>query len=358
MKKGITWTACLIGLWAASGNADSIRVGGEFYPDVYVTETSSRYIIKNPADGSTDVVSKKRVDVTDLKIDSDERHREEILERWQAKRKEEAVAEPKPVAKATARAEAVAVSKAEAAARAETEKAAARAKVEEEAAKAKARQEAARVDLEQEAQMIAAGAGLPSAIAEYVETSQRWGQTPHHIVTFDNTFSRLPDADLPNYRDMRRNSRAGVQPLFFRDWIWVPQSAGQRPSLDQWEIRIGRVGYIDSAKILQIIDRTSVLVCLSYNLSSYLSIAGPIRVYSWDLAKLCGIDTRDQTVMVRKTDTSGHVDGEYVQIPGIFQVTGTTQYTTVAGGPKTVFVLEPFNLEPYRNVIPAAMLQD
>ena len=106
-----------------------------------------------------------------------------------------------------------------------------------------------------------------------------------------------------------------------------------------WSMMEGRIGYIGTAelpgvaKILQIIDSRSML----------------LEPYSFAA-------DHPKAVMVRGVATSGHVDDGYISITKMLKVIGTIQYTTVIGGSRTVFVLEPFDVEPFRNAIPASML--
>ncbi len=53
------------------------------------------------------------------------------------------------------------------------------------------------------------------------------------------------------------------------------------------------------------------------------------------------------TIWIRGVDTSTFADGEDVYFRGTFVVTGTTRYTTVSGGSRTVYVAEVIDLAPY-----------
>lgn len=79
---------------------------------------------------------------------------------------------------------------------------------------------------------------------------------------------------------------------------------------------VGAVGRQPALRIVQVIDESTALVSTA---------SGDIRLASG-------------------FSTAGKVDGGAMSFPGAVQVTRTTQYETVNGGTKTVFVLEPFAL--------------
>lgn len=83
-----------------------------------------------------------------------------------------------------------------------------------------------------------------------------------------------------------------------------------RPEMGR--LQVGAVGTVTGLQIMQVIDNSTTLCMFSDSL---------------------------QTVLVRGYNTSGDVDGQRIELP-LARVTGTTQYTSVLGATKTVFVLE------------------
>ena len=86
-KKAISTKLLLLIIMSIIGvvYADSMVVSGEKLDNVYIGETSTYYIVKNPKDGSFQTISKKRMDIR-KPIQSDDR--KELLKQWEAKRAE------------------------------------------------------------------------------------------------------------------------------------------------------------------------------------------------------------------------------------------------------------------------------
>ena len=277
--KGHVRTLLLVALAALCSRfcyADSIKIGDRTLDDVYITENADYYFVRIPSDGSLETVSKKRTDVRDVNRSSDPEARKRLLQQWQ-----KAIAPEETHARAQAEA-AHTVAQEGARARAQAKAAQKEAAQEEalrkgridwqnEEARRRAQAEAAQAQAE-------ARAKLPSCVREYIDSSQ------------------------------------GRPMCFYQD---------------NWDLKVGRIGYI-RAKIIQIIDDSSLL----------------LELYS-----------RPLMVIVKGVTTSGLVDDKLW--PGytkMLQVTGIVQYVTVLGSTKTVFVLEPFDVGPFRDAIPASML--
>ena len=128
MLKRIFATCLLVSFVAA---ADDIKMGGKTFDDVYVTGRSDSWIVKNPADGSVQTISKKRTDVSAPEFSA---NRDKLLAAWEAQQDthEQAQAAEAPKASSAARtaeteaqaaeAEAQAAEAARAARRAKTER--------------------------------------------------------------------------------------------------------------------------------------------------------------------------------------------------------------------------------------------
>lgn len=71
-------------LTPAVAPADSIRVGDEFYRDVYIREGKDFYYVYHPDAGRMDRVSKRMTTVSEVAISDDAAHREELLARYNA----------------------------------------------------------------------------------------------------------------------------------------------------------------------------------------------------------------------------------------------------------------------------------
>jgi len=63
--------------------------------------------------------------------------------------------------------------------------------------------------------------------------------------------------------------------------------------------------------------------------------------------------TQSVPILIRGMDGEPPIEGQDWSIPGVFEVAGVERYQTVAGGPKNLPVLAPFDLEsvtPYRRL--------
>jgi len=90
-------------LFAACVDADEIRIGGKLHRDVYVRTSKQFYYVHYPEEGRVEKLSKKRRDVGDVSIDSDEVKREKWLTQFNERKAEMAatssagLVEPKSV---------------------------------------------------------------------------------------------------------------------------------------------------------------------------------------------------------------------------------------------------------------------
>lgn len=103
------------------------------------------------------------------------------------------------------------------------------------------------------------------------------------------------------------------------------------------EMRIGDFGKLQpvtlqesgiishSYEIAQIIDESNMLVAID-NLNLYSR-------YKEQESRLIWL----------KSSTKGVVDGTRIKLDGVYQITGTKQYTTAIGSSKTVYVIEPID---------------
>lgn len=126
---------------------------------------------------------------------------------------------------------------------------------------------------------------------------------PDELVTYSQSADRLAEAEA-----------RGPQPVSFGD--------------PGWDLGVGRIGYLKSARVIQIVNDSSLLV-----------------------------STAGKTVIVKGLGTANLVDGD-VLYPYIMKVIGRTSYTTVLGAKATVLLLEPFDIAPFRRMIPPSALRD
>jgi hypothetical protein len=91
---------------------------------------------------------------------------------------------------------------------------------------------------------------------------------------------------------------------------------------------VGDVGRIELGEVLQVIDESTSLV-------RTWRLGGGVK----DLCRLQGVQTKDWT---------DGADIRDLKIDNVFWVSGTTSYASVGGAKKTVFVLQPFDWDEYR----------
>jgi hypothetical protein len=101
------------------------------------------------------------------------------------------------------------------------------------------------------------------------------------------------------------------------------------------EIKAGKTAFIhkpDSLRIDQIVDAKNMICNLFLNHEQYSPQKGSMSS-----------ETKKYSVWIKGVDTTNLVDDKErtIDITAPMKVTGTTQYPTVLGGTKTIFVLEP-----------------
>lgn len=95
-----------------------------------------------------------------------------------------------------------------------------------------------------------------------------------------------------------------------------------------WPLGVGQIGYTGSARIIQIVNSSTLLISVA-----------------------------DKTVLFRGLGTHSLVDGDTLY-PYLAEVIGRTSYKTVLGANATVYVLEKFNIEPFRQTVPPSVLKE
>ena len=85
--------ACVLLLELVS--ADAIRVGAKHYRDVYIKQSKQYYVVHHPEEGRIEKVSRRRQDVSGLRIEVDELKRQELFARFEARKAEVELASQK-----------------------------------------------------------------------------------------------------------------------------------------------------------------------------------------------------------------------------------------------------------------------
>jgi gas vesicle protein len=110
------------------------------------------------------------------------------------------------------------------------------------------------------------------------------------------------------------------------------------PSVLPKELSVGRIGLLPSSgeiDVQQVVSQSSVLANLLFMVNVPDS-----RLPSHDRTVV-----KEVPVLIRTPNAARMADGTRTNTAGVFEVTGTEQYTTVLGAPRTVFVLEHFDVE-------------
>jgi len=112
---------------------------------------------------------------------------------------------------------------------------------------------------------------------------------------------------------------------------------------------VGSLGFVPFVEVVQIIDENSARVNLKWYMPERWKAVGPAGGSWYQLG-----DRTIENVILREISTRGMVDeGEY-KLSRVFEIAATERCTTTSGGSKTVFVVRPFDIEPYRAVFEAA----
>lgn len=172
-------------------------------------------------------------------------------------------------------------------------------------------------------------------VAAYVAASQRW---------YDLTLAELEDVVAqfqasPTYAELAvswqrvldKHVADGVQPMHFGRSRDV---AGEGEIIKEtWNLEQGRIGYVTDARILELVDQSTALVSIQDDPPQPRH-----RAY------------------IRGVDLTGRTVNEVIDLPTMMEVTGTDIHAATDGGDRTVMVLEPFDIEPYRASTPPGML--
>ena len=171
----------------------------------------------------------------------------------------------------------------------------------------------------------------------YVGAAQRWYderlvELEGYVAGFQasDRFRELTD-DWK--KELEKHRRDGVQPMSFgstRDLVRDGTIV-----IDNWTFEVGRIGYVEFGRIIEVIDDHTALISVQDD---------PPKPR--------------QRVIIKGIDVSGNAAGEVIHPPVMMEVVGTTTHPTARGGDKTVFLLEPFDLRPYRSGMPAATVKD
>ena len=87
MRRRIAWAGVLTCSTATTfALADTIRVNGVVYENVYIGDGAQSYYVQNPADGSMFTVPKSEVKESDIQITADRDERRRLRDQWRLKR--------------------------------------------------------------------------------------------------------------------------------------------------------------------------------------------------------------------------------------------------------------------------------
>ncbi len=180
-------------------------------------------------------------------------------------------------------------------------------------------------------------APLPAPLQVYMDESQRWYDEEllrlQMIVKNFRESRTFKNLEEPWQKELDRHQAEGVRPMHFgRDRTIEP--TGEIIHIT-WTFEPGRLGYVDSARIIEF-GKDGVLVSVKDD---------P------DPQKPRG------RVLVKGVDLAAHREGDLVDLPGLMMVTGEATYQTGTREVPT-FVLEPFDVEPFRSRVPGGMLRD
>jgi hypothetical protein len=108
-------------------------------------------------------------------------------------------------------------------------------------------------------------------------------------------------------------------------------------------LKIGDTGVIGGFTVAQVLDKDVMLV--TFHLYSQSQLDEAKRVYGVD-GVILGTPTFDRDALMKGFPTAGFVDGQHIEgNETMFRLTGTTNYVTVSGAPRTVYLVEPWKSE-------------
>lgn len=103
-------------------------------------------------------------------------------------------------------------------------------------------------------------------------------------------------------------------------------------------LRAGAVGALfEGGLVEQVVNEKEALIDLAFT------------IQGWTVRNnaLVPNPTQSRVLAWVKTDTSAMTDDAGTALPGVWVITGSKKYDTVAGGTKTVFVLEPVDTKAF-----------
>ncbi len=177
---------------------------------------------------------------------------------------------------------------------------------------------------------------LPAALEAYVAESRRWydeelQRIEGYIESF-RTSDSFKGLEAPWRQELDRHKAAGLEPMHFgRDRT---RETAEEVFHITWTFEPGRLGYVDAARIIEFGD-TGTLVSVKDDPDAQKA---------------------RRRVLVKGLDLSAHKEGDLVDLPGLMLVTGEATYES-SGRQITTFVLEPFDVEPFRSRVPEGMLR-
>lgn len=169
----------------------------------------------------------------------------------------------------------------------------------------------------------------------YVEASRIWYDDQLEVIqnaihNFENN-PRFHELVEPWEQELATHQEAGYQPMNFGRSRQVVIDDGLRN--EAWSFEAGRIGYLSRGRVIEIIDGNTVIISVRDDPPN------PRR-----------------RAMVKGPDTSGQAVNDIVDVPTMLEVRGTTTYVNKKGEERTVFLLEPFDIEPWRAEMPPSTL--
>lgn len=181
-----------------------------------------------------------------------------------------------------------------------------------------------------------AEAPLPPPLALYIAESQRWydeelARIEGYVESF-RTSESFKGLEAPWRVELERHMAAGLEPMHFGRDRTTESAAGIFHIT--WSFQPGRLGYVDASRIIEFSDH-GVLVSVKDDPDP---------------------NKPRRRVLVKGVELSEVKEGDLVDLPGLMLVTGETTYES-RGREVTTFVLEPFDVEPFRRRVPEGMLR-
>ena len=115
-------------------------------------------------------------------------------------------------------------------------------------------------------------------------------------------------------------------------------------------VGVGKLGWVSKIRVHQILDGGSARVALHWQSPVRYRVAGPNGKEFYKFGEVS-----EGNVILKSFPTSGMVDDATYKLDKVLEVTGTERYETAIAGTKTVFVVKPFEIEPYRRAFVEAV---